>query len=58
MWNITDLEKEKFELKDWNISLKNISVSYWWEISTDISLSDLEIQKFTSTWEVRITLSF
>lgn len=58
MWNITDLEKEKFELKEWNISIKNISVSYWWEISTDISLSDLEIQKFTSTWEVRTTLSF
>lgn len=58
MWNITDLEKEKFELKEWNISIKNISVSYWWEISTDISLSDLEIQKFTSTWEVRTLLSF
>ena len=58
MWNRNDLEKRKFELKDWNISMRNISVSYWWEISTDISLSDLEIQKFTSDWEVRTLLSF
>ena len=58
MWNRNDLEKRKFELKDWNISMRNISVPYWWEISTDISLNDLELQKFTSDWEVRTTLSF
>jgi len=58
MWNRNDLEKWKFELKDWNISMRNISVPYWWEISTDISLNDLELQKFTSDWEVRIILSF
>ncbi len=59
MWNITDLEKEKFELKDWNISIKNISVpNYWWEIGADISINDLENNKFTSTWEVRTLLSF
>lgn len=58
MWNLTDLEKEKFELNKWDLIVKNISVSYWWEISTDISLNDLEFQKFTSTWEVRSTLSF
>ena len=58
MWNITDLEKEKFELKDWKVSMRNISVPYWWEISTDISLNDLELQKFTSDWEVRTILSF
>lgn len=58
MWNITDLEKEKFEIKDWKVSMRNISVPYWWEISTDISLNDLEFQKFDSTWRIRVLLSF
>lgn len=58
MWNITDLEKEKFEIKEWKVSMRNISVSYWWEISTDISLNDLEFQKFDSTWRIRTLLSF
>ena len=59
MWNITDLEKEKFELREWEIILNTISVpNYWWEIGADISINDLENNKFTSTWEVRVLLSF
>ena len=59
MWNLNDLESEKFEInEEWLICMKTISVPYWWEISTDISLNDLENNKFTSTWEVRVLLSF
>ena len=59
MWNRNDLEKEKFELREWEIILNTISVpNYWWEIGADISINDLELQKFTSTWEVRTLLSF
>lgn len=55
---LNDLEKEKFILREWEIIVNTISVPYWQEISTDISLNELEFKKFNSKGEIRVAISF
>lgn len=55
---INDLEKEKFILEEWNIVIKNESVSYWWEVWTGFSPNDLEMKKFNENWEIRVAITF
>ena len=52
-----DLEKEKFYSDEWNIAIKNESVSYWWEVGADF-IWDLEYLKFKENWEIRVCITF
>ena len=59
MSTLDDKEYNKFELDSWEITLS--TVEWVWPQSAVLSwstLADLEWNKFTSTWKIRIITTF
>jgi len=52
--DINDLEKNKFALDDWYISVDVISASQWYDDIWNKDINDLEKEKFESDGTIRI----
>lgn len=49
-----DLEKNKFDLQEWNIVIKTSSQVSWIENIWKRGINDMETNKFDSNWNIRI----
>ena len=49
-----DLEKNKFDLTNWKVGLKNSEEISWTENIWDRDINDMERDKFDPDWNIRI----
>jgi hypothetical protein len=56
--NIQDLEYTKFNFSNWLVWVKINQTNYLSGVNSNITISDLELQKFNSSWEIRTFISF
>lgn len=61
MSNINDLEKNKFFLENWYVTIDTESVFFSSEVETDFSvnnINDLEKKKFNANWQIKVLNTF